>query len=755
MQLFNRLKPLLRRRSRAAPSAVRLHPSHAALVSNTVSTLLAQPQTPSSPQHSFTDNPTVCELLEHLTSRKLTSLLRNPSTPVSPNPRVFIAFSPPPGDTNPTLIHFSTPIVLMRPASVSEAKTLCDQNNTLLSSEPPSATTPAPTANPSCVAQHDTPFWIALIPSSSQDSTLQMRPVLTSTSYIAEHYPLCYEVAPEHSSAAPLKPAPIGWAWFIDQCLSEKTTLRYLLVASFVIQILALATPLATQAIVDKVISNQAVNTLLVLAIGTFLLNAFSSLLTWARQHLLLSSANTLDAKISKHIIERLLHLPLRYFESLSTGAVINRVRSLETIREFLTGTFTTTLIDIPFSLLFFSLMLWYSPHLSAIVLATCALVCSLSLFLGPVFQKKSYKAQAVSAQLQGQITEHISAIETLKALQLEPYALSRFSQTNQIQLDLMQDVRQMSNSFQTFNNFLEQSLNLAILTLGAYFAMTDSSLTIGMLLAFQMFSQRVTQPLLRLTGLWQQYKQTQASVDQLSELLNTPTENYSPQTSFLEKPSGALCASNLSFQYASNTPMLFQNLSFLIQPKTLCTLEGPSGCGKSTLMKMMQGHLAPSSGSITLDSRDISTLPVPELRSYFGVVPQESVLFSGTILENLLLAAPGASFSMIVQACQLADIHSTIQALPQGYHTPLGERGVGLSGGQRQRLAIARALLRKPQVLLFDEALSALDDKTATHLATTINNLKRHITIVFITHKIPPNLQIDQRITVQRLAHA
>jgi subfamily B ATP-binding cassette protein HlyB/CyaB len=200
-----------------------------------------------------------------------------------------------------------------------------------------------------------------------------------------------------------------------------------------------------------------------------------------------------------------------------------------------------------------------------------------------------------------------------------------------------------------------------------------------------------------------------------------------------------------VSFRYGEQHPHVFRNLSLAIEPGKLVVITGPSGSGKSTLIKLLLGFYAPSDGRILLGGRDLGQLPANELRSAFGVVPQETLLFAGSVHDNLAMANPQATFEEIVGACRLAGIHDTIERLPQGYATPLGEHGVGLSGGQKQRIAIARALLKKPRILIFDEAASSLDSQTAEGLAATVNALKGQATILYIAHVVPRGLKPDE----------
>ncbi len=262
--------------------------------------------------------------------------------------------------------------------------------------------------------------------------------------------------------------------------------------------------------------------------------------------------------------------------------------------------------------------------------------------------------------------------------------------------------------------------------------------------------------------GLIQEFQQADIAVKRLGDLMDAPPEPYSLIPTRANTPSpfkgegggeGKITLEQVSFRYSENHPWLYRNLSITIKPNKCTVLMGPSGCGKSTLAKLLLGFYQPQEGNIKLDGKDIRYLSANELRNTFGVVPQETLLFSGSIYDNLTLANPHASFEQIIQACQLAGIHDTLEKLPEGYQTHIGEHGTGLSGGQKQRMAIARALLRQPNILIFDEAVSNLDQHTAEQFAQTINQLKGKVTILFITHQIPKGLMVDEAVLLGKEA--
>jgi subfamily B ATP-binding cassette protein HlyB/CyaB len=301
-----------------------------------------------------------------------------------------------------------------------------------------------------------------------------------------------------------------------------------------------------------------------------------------------------------------------------------------------------------------------------------------------------------------------------------------------------------VANTYNTFAGSMEQLLTLLVLVLGAWTVMTEPAFSIGMLVAFQMFAGKLSQPVLRIVGLWTQFQQASLAVQRLGDVMNAPAEPYTLVPQRTGEGAGHIEIRGLSFRHAQDRPLLFERLDLDLPPGRCIAVMGASGSGKSTLARLLLGFHVPCAGSIRIDGTDIRHLAANELRSWFGVVPQETVLFSGTILANLQAAQAAATLEQAAQACRMAGVHEVIEALPQGYQTEIGERGVGLSGGQRQRLAIARALLKEPRVLIFDEATSALDADTAEALAQTINRLKGTVTMLFITHALPKGLEVD-----------
>ena len=542
-----------------------------------------------------------------------------------------------------------------------------------------------------------------------------------------------------------------GFRWFIPELMKHKSVWRDVLIASLIIQLLALGTPLFTQVVIDKVVVHRTESTLMVIAIGLGVFMLFSALLTWVRQYLILHTGNRVDAVLGAAVFSHLFKLPPRYFEHRPTGVIAARLHGVETIREFVASAAVTLILDLPFLGIFLGIMFYYNVTLTLISLAMISVIVIMSLIMAPIFRTQLNEQFLLGARNQAFTTEYVAGLETVKSLQMEPQLNSRYSDYLADYLHSGFKVRQIGNTYNVISNGLEQGMTLMILVVGAYTVMHDPEFSIGMLVAFQMFASRLSQPMLRLVGLWQQFQQANMSVQRLGDIMNAPAEPYSILPSRLREGKGHIEIENLSFRYADNLPYLYENFQLNVAPGQVLAIMGPSGSGKSTLAKLLQGFYIPANGTIKLDGTDIRNLSANELRHYFGVVPQETVLFSGTLYDNLLMANPHATFDQIVHVCKMAEIHDSIEQLPQGYQTEIGERGVGLSGGQKQRISIARALLKQPKILIFDEATSSLDSQTAEHFATTINQLKGQVSMLFITHALPKALQVEGVIKIGR----
>ena len=536
-----------------------------------------------------------------------------------------------------------------------------------------------------------------------------------------------------------------GFRWFWTELMKHKRVWRDVLAASLFIQLIGLTTPLFTQVVIDKVVVHQTESTLIAIAVGLAMFMLFNAGMNWLRQYLVLHTGNRVDAVLGSQVFRHLLRLHLPYFEHRPTGTLTARIHAVETIREFMAGATVSLLLDLPFLAVFLAVMFAYSWQLSLIALGALSVIVGLSIAVVPVLRARINRQFLLGARNQAFLTEYVAGMETVKSLQMEPRLEGRYDELLANYLSAGFSTRQLTNTYNVVANALEQAMTVAILCVGALLVMRNDGFTIGMLVAFQMFASRMSQPMLRLAGLWQEFQQASIAVKRLGDIMDAPTEPYALTPSRAQEGRGQIQIADLSFRYSPEHPFLYRSLNLALTPGKLTVLTGPSGCGKSTLAKLMLGFYQPTDGGITIDGRDIRHLSANELRQYFGVVPQETYLFSGSIYENLLAANPNATFEHVVQACKIAEIHDFIDKLPKGYNTELGEHGVGLSGGQKQRLAIARAVLKRPRVLIFDEAASNLDAQTAERFAQTVNQLKGKVTILFIAHQLPRGLQVDE----------
>ncbi|MGE3163103.1 MAG: peptidase domain-containing ABC transporter [Burkholderiales bacterium] len=591
------------------------------------------------------------------------------------------------------------------------------------------------------------------------DATSSRPHKLTTKEALAAFEPravLAAREAPEAADpdAAGSRRDAFGFRWFVPELLRHKRIWRDVLAASLALQVAGLATPLFTQVVIDKVIAHHSKVTLWAVGVGLGMFILFGAAMTWLRQYLVAHTGNRVDAVLGQSVFRHLFRLPMPYFEHRPTGVLVARLQGVEQVREFVSGAAVALLLDCPFLFVFLAVMCWYSWQLTLIALGALIAIAALSVLVTPAFRARLDRQFLAGARNTAFVTEYVSGMSTVKSLQLEPVLEERYGEHLAKYLAAGFQTRQLSNSYNVIANTLEQAMTLAILVMGALLVMDSAAraaagagaFTIGMLVAFQMFASRLAQPMLRLVGLWQQFQQASIAVRRLGDVMDMPAEPHAlvPQRASSDK-AGRIELRGVSFRYSDKHPWLYRNLDLVVRSGTLTVLVGPSGCGKSTLAKLLLGFYLPVEGRILLDGQDARTLSANELRGAFGVVPQETTLFSGTVYDNLQMANPHAGFEQVAEACRMAEVHEVIEALPQGYQTPLGEHGVGLSGGQRQRIAIARALLKRPRVLIFDEATSNLDAPTAESIARTVNQLKGAVTILFIAHQLPRGLQVDE----------
>jgi ATP-binding cassette, subfamily B, bacterial HlyB/CyaB len=499
----------------------------------------------------------------------------------------------------------------------------------------------------------------------------------------------------------------------------------------------ALANPLVIQLIIDKVIAQNSINTLHILGVLLLVVSLFEAVLSTLRTYLFVDTTNRIDMGLGSEIIDHLLRLPLRYFERRPVGELSTRINELENIRSFLTGTALTVGLDALFSVVYIIVMLIYSWQLTLVGLATIPVFIIITLIASPTVSKQLRSKAERNAETQSYLVEVMSGIQTVKAQNIE--MRSRFSWQERY-------TRYVAAGFKTVvtstlanstSNFLNKLSSLLVLWLGAYLVL-QGELTLGELIAFRIISGYVTSPILRLAQLWQSFQETALSLERLSDIVDTPQEAEVDRYNIpLPAIAGAVQYENISFRFHTGSALQLDNVNLNFPVGKFVGIVGKSGAGKSTLMKLLIRLYEPESGRILVDGYDIAKVELYSLRRQIGVVPQDTLLFDGTVQENIALTNPDAPTEEIIEAAKIAAAHEFIMNLPNGYNTRVGERGTALSGGQRQRIAIARSVLQKPKLLVLDEATSALDYPTERQVCLNLAQAFQGTTVFFITHRL------------------
>ena len=563
----------------------------------------------------------------------------------------------------------------------------------------------------------------------------------------------------------PTKSTPqkrFGLSWFGPALRQHRKVLIEVLIASIFVQLLGLANPLMTQVIIDKVLVQNSIDTLSVLGIFLVVVAVVEAVLTNIRTHLFADTTNRIDLTLGSEVINHLLRLPLPYFEKRPVGELATRVSELERIRSFLTGTALTVVLDAVFSVIYIVVMAVYSWLLTLVALSTVPLFAILTIVVSPMIRQQSRVKAERNAETQSYLVEVVSGIQTVKAQNLE--LRSRWQWQDRYVRYISAGFKTISTSTtaSTLSNFLNKLSSLLVLWAGAYFVL-QGNLTLGQLIAFRIISGYVTSPLLRLVQLWQNFQETALSLERLSDILDTPQEADEADRRNILMPMirGAVKYENVSFGFSANGPLQLSNVNLEFPPGTFVGIVGQSGSGKSTLMKLLPRLYEPKSGRIIIDGYDISKVELYSLRQQIGMVLQDTLLFDGTVQENIALTNPDASDEEIIAAAQVAYAHDFIMNLPNGYNTRVGERGAALSGGQRQRIAIARTVLQNPRILVLDEATSALDYSSERQVCTNLAEACRDRTVFFITHRLSTIrnadaiLMMDRGSIVERGTHA
>ncbi|MDO5558177.1 MAG: type I secretion system permease/ATPase [Oscillospiraceae bacterium] len=542
--------------------------------------------------------------------------------------------------------------------------------------------------------------------------------------------------------------AVFSFKWFIPTILKFKKEFIQVLIAVFTVQILGILTPVMTQVVVDKVLVHNSISTLNILTIGIAVVYIYELILGLAKNYVFTHTTNRIDVMLSYKLFRHLFSLPLKYFESRRVGETVARVRELDSIRSFLTGTPLSSMIDLIFIIVYIVVLFMYSRMLTLIVICSVPVYAILSAIVTPLFKKRLDEKFETGANTQSFLVESITGVQTVKSYALEPKFEKKWGDLQSDYVKASYKTSMVSATAGTTGQFIQKIFDLLILFFGAK-AVMDGNFTVGQLVAFRMLSGRVSGPVLRLVQLWQEYQQASLSVKRIGDIFNTPAEPVlnTNQTS-IPKLSGKISFDKVRFRYNPQGAEVIKGMSFEIEPGTITGVVGRSGSGKSTISKLIQRLYIPEGGRISVDGMDISLVNPAMLRKQIGVVLQENFMFNGTVAENISIHCPTASMEQIIHSAQIAGAHDFILELPNGYDTIIGEKGMGLSGGQKQRVAIARAILANPRILIFDEATSALDYESESIIQNNLKEICRGRTVLIIAHRLS-TLKDAQKIMV------
>ncbi|SIO34862.1 ATP-binding cassette, subfamily B, HlyB/CyaB [Bradyrhizobium erythrophlei] len=538
--------------------------------------------------------------------------------------------------------------------------------------------------------------------------------------------------------------------WFLGAVRKYRGLLSEVLLASFFLQVFAVISPLFFQVVIDKVLVHRSMSTLDVLVMGLVALTVFETILGTLRVYLFAHTTNRIDVELGARLFRHLMALPIAYFQTRRVGDSVARVRELENIRQFLTSSALTLVIDLLFTVVFLVVMFYYSTTLTLIVMASFPFYIGISAGAAPLFRRRLDEKFNRGSENQAFLVESVTGVETLKAMAVEPQMQIRWEEQLAGYVAASFRVLSLNNTASQAVQMINKLVVAATLYFGARLVI-GGELSVGELVAFNMLAARVSMPVLRLAQMWQDFHQARLSIDRLGDILNTiPEPSFNPGRAALPPIRGQVTFEHATFRYRIDGPEVLHDVSFSVEPGQVIGIVGSSGSGKSTIAKLIQRLYVPESGRVLVDGVDLAMVDLAWLRRQIGVVLQENVLFNRSIRENIALADPAMPMERVIAAASLAGAHDFILELPEGYDTIVGERGSSLSGGQRQRVAIARALITDPRILIFDEATSALDYESERAIQQNMKRISAGRTVFVIAHRLSTVRHANRIITIE-----
>ncbi|BAY09196.1 peptidase domain-containing ABC transporter [Calothrix sp. NIES-2098] len=540
---------------------------------------------------------------------------------------------------------------------------------------------------------------------------------------------------------------------FFDLVKPHWQVLLEVFIASVLIQLLGLVTPLFTQLLLDRVIVQGSTLTLNTVGLGLLIFGLFRIIINGARQYWLDHTANRVGVALLVGFIQHTFRLPLAFFESRYVGDIVSRVQENQKIQRFLTGEALSICLDLLTVVIYIGLMFWYNWQLALLTLAIVPPFFLLALIATPLFRRISQEIFTALAKENSYLIQALTGIRSIRSMAIEQTVRWHWEELLNQLIKKAFAGQVVSNQLQICSATIETFATTGLLWFGAW-QVINSQLTIGQLVAFNMLLGNVIRPFQRLSVLWNQLQEVIISAERINDVLGAEPEEdliLSPRQS-LPRLRAHIRFENVTFRYHQDSEInVLENLSFEIQPEQNVAVVGRSGSGKTTLSKLILGLYPPTNGKILIDGQDVTNISLRSLRSQIGIVDQDTFLFGGTIRENLSIAHPEASLEEIREAAHLAGADEFIQQLPMGYETQIGEGGGLLSGGQRQRLAIARALLGNPHLLLLDEATSHLDAESERIIQNNLNTILKGRTSLIIAHRLSTVRNADLILVLDR----
>ena len=543
---------------------------------------------------------------------------------------------------------------------------------------------------------------------------------------------------------------PFGLRWFLPELAKQKGLLRDVAIAAMALHLLGLAVPVFVQLVIDKVVVHRGISTLYVLTGGVILALLFEAIFSFLRQYLLLYATNRIDIRLAQKTFTHLLRLPITFFDTGTAGVIVRHMQQSEKIRQFLTGRLFMTMLDASVLVIFLPVLFAYSAKLAGIVLLFAAIIGCVVLALIIPFRARLKALYNAEGERQSILVESIQGMRTIKSLALEDGRREEWQRRTAQAVEMHFSVGKISATAHVAMSFLEKLMMVVIVAMGAY-DVFDQTLTVGALIAFNMLSGRVVHPLVQIVGLVHEYQETALSVRMLGEIMNRPVEGKGGDGGLQPQIRGKIEFEDVTFRYTPTGAPAINRLTFGIPPGKVVGIVGRSGSGKTTLTRLMQGLYPVQEGVIRIDGIDAREIDLAHLRRNIGVVLQDNFLFRGTVRQNISLTKPGASFEEVVAAARLAGADEFIERLPQGYDTILEENGSNLSGGQKQRLAIARAVLPQPRIMILDEAASALDPESEAIFLRNLGELVKGRTVIMVTHRLSTLTGADAIVVMHR----